>query len=199
MAISMSRNDGPSGPIRAGLRQRHLFRIREAFRLSNRGSLDPSEPVVCFDEKPVSLHADVTPPRPMHVAGRVSPLSADLQAGAFESTLLDKHWKPKIIKAVQPSSFVAEAPPIRILDVIRYCGRALRLYHAQSGDRSISCRPSGLRMVNALSSSVPSEWSAIGNWEQRISGRQPWAALLAISWPFMDADIQPQPVCSFGS
>ena len=34
---------------------------------------DPKEPVVCLDEKPVSLHADVRPPRPArpgHVAKR---------------------------------------------------------------------------------------------------------------------------------
>ncbi|MBA4071802.1 MAG: hypothetical protein C0497_08220 [Gemmatimonas sp.] len=34
---------------------------------------DPKEPVVCFDEKPVSLHADKRPPhpaRPGHVAKR---------------------------------------------------------------------------------------------------------------------------------
>ena len=34
---------------------------------------DPQEPVICFDEKPVSLHADVRPPRPArpgHIAKR---------------------------------------------------------------------------------------------------------------------------------
>jgi hypothetical protein len=32
---------------------------------------DPAEPVVCFDEKPVSLHADVRPPRPA-APGRIA-------------------------------------------------------------------------------------------------------------------------------
>ena len=32
---------------------------------------DPAEPVVCFDERPVSLHADVRPPRPA-APGRIA-------------------------------------------------------------------------------------------------------------------------------
>jgi hypothetical protein len=37
--------------------------------------LNPAEPVVCFDEKPVTLHADMRPPRPAtpgHMAKRDS-------------------------------------------------------------------------------------------------------------------------------
>ena len=34
--------------------------------------VDPREPVVCLDEKPVSLHADVRPARPAHLAQRDS-------------------------------------------------------------------------------------------------------------------------------
>ena len=35
-------------------------------------SYDPRQPVVCLDEKPVTLHADVRPPSPVQ-PGRESP------------------------------------------------------------------------------------------------------------------------------
>ena len=43
--------------------------------------LSEKEPVVCVDEKPVVLHADVLPPRPMR-PGRIARRDSEYQRGA---------------------------------------------------------------------------------------------------------------------
>jgi hypothetical protein len=48
----------------AELTDEYLEKMEDVLELYER-PYNPSEPVVCFDEKPVSLHADVRPPRPM--------------------------------------------------------------------------------------------------------------------------------------
>jgi hypothetical protein len=48
----------------------YLARMEDVLALYER-PYDPQEPVVCLDEKPVSLHADVRPPRPAR-PGRIA-------------------------------------------------------------------------------------------------------------------------------
>ncbi len=54
----------------ADLTDQYLASMEEVLEIYERPH-NPSEPVVCLDEKPVTLHADVRPARPM-VPGKVS-------------------------------------------------------------------------------------------------------------------------------
>src|ERR1035437_7781972 len=49
----------------AELDQEYLGRMEDVLALYEK-PLSETEPVVCIDEKPVVLHADLRPPRPMH-------------------------------------------------------------------------------------------------------------------------------------
>ena len=53
----------------AALDQEYIARMEDVLALYEK-SLSEEEPVVCIDEKPVVLHADLRPPRPMH-PGRI--------------------------------------------------------------------------------------------------------------------------------
>ena len=56
----------------AELTPEYIVRMEDVLALYER-PYDPREPVICWDEKPVALHADVRPPRPArpgHVAKR---------------------------------------------------------------------------------------------------------------------------------
>jgi hypothetical protein len=58
----------------ADLDAEYINRMEDVLALYEK-PLDPREPVVCLDEKPISLHADVRPPRPArpgHIAKRDS-------------------------------------------------------------------------------------------------------------------------------
>ena len=48
----------------------YIARMEDVLALYER-PYNPKEPVVCLDEKPVSLHADVRPPRPAR-PGRIA-------------------------------------------------------------------------------------------------------------------------------
>ena len=49
----------------AELDQEYLRRMEDVLALYEK-PLSETEPVVCIDEKPVVLHADLRPPRPLH-------------------------------------------------------------------------------------------------------------------------------------
>ena len=49
----------------AELDQEYLRRMEDVLALYEK-PLSEREPVVCIDEKPVVLHADLRPPRPLH-------------------------------------------------------------------------------------------------------------------------------------
>lgn len=56
----------------AELDERYIERMEDVLAVYEK-PYDPAEPVVCLDEKPISLHAEVRPPRPAapgHVAKR---------------------------------------------------------------------------------------------------------------------------------
>ena len=58
----------------AKLDEEYITKMEDVLKIYEK-PYDPAEPVVCFDEKPVSLHADLRPPRPAapgHVAKRDS-------------------------------------------------------------------------------------------------------------------------------
>jgi hypothetical protein len=54
----------------AELNEEYIARMEDVLALYEKPLLD-REPVVCVDEKPVVLHADVRPPRPMR-PGRIA-------------------------------------------------------------------------------------------------------------------------------
>ena len=61
----------------ADLTDQYLASMEEVLEVYERPH-NPSEPVVCLDEKPVTLHADVRTARPMtpgKVAGRITSTS----------------------------------------------------------------------------------------------------------------------------
>jgi hypothetical protein len=75
----------------AELNEAYITRMEEVLATYER-PYDPAEPVVCLDEKPVTLHAEVRPARAV-VPGREA--RRDTNTSAVARPMYSARWSPK--------------------------------------------------------------------------------------------------------